>query len=257
MIIVIVLGILFTVSSCATPETPTILPEPTSTQEIIKPNIIHHPQPDLSVDWDEFPGTGCIDHDSFRYCLDEPDNLSDVFMCSDDIGDRNWVFGGLDPSYPITMCGHNSFGKVPDTSLYMDVSHGCMLAEYVHYMVYDGEQYQIIASRNDLKQIFAPIETPEEALSYVLAATDLHVSYDGVIGHVTPQHYRYFVTEFEDTHVVAVENGYSMNIFESQECGCGPLKTFEIEFHVTNEGEIEQLSRRKIYENVNMSACYD
>lgn len=266
-VIIAVLSVLFTVGSCAALETPTSLlesvpakatPDIAPTQEIIKANIIHHPRPELSVDWDEFPSTGCIEHDSFRYCLDEPNDLSDVFMCSTDIWDRNWMFGGLNPSYPTAICGNASIrGNDPKAYLYMDFSHGCDIGEFVHYMVYDGEQYQIIASKNDLKRLFAPIETSEEALSYVLAATGLHVSYDGVKGHVTPQHYRYFVTEFEDTHVVEVEDGYSMNLFESQNCGCGPLKTFEIEFYVSNNGDIERLSKRKIYENVNMSACYD
>lgn len=268
-IIATVLGVFLVISSCNNLETATSLPEPTltkatpdavSTQEIIKPTIIHHPRPELSVDWGEFPfpEAGCLVQNSFRYCTEDkvPNDLFDVFVCSDDIRDRNRMFGGLNPSYPMAMCGHN-LGKDPETYLHMDFSHGCMLAEYVHYMIYDGTQYQIIASRNDLKQMFAPIESSEEALSYVLAATGLHVSYDGKKGHVTPQYYRYFVSEFEDTHVIEAEDGYSMNLFESQRCGCGPLKTFEIELYVTNDGDIERLSKRKIYENVNMSACYD
>ena len=123
-------------------------------------------------------------------------------------------------------------------------------------------QRQIEATDQEIHRLvynlycFAPITSSTKALSYALAATGMFASYDGIYGHVDPEHYRYFVSEFEDTHVAESENGYNVNLFTREECGCGYKSTFEATVSVSRDGLVKELGRQKVYEGTR-ALCVD
>lgn len=225
-------------------------------------------KPDLSVEWDRFPYTGCLERYPFRfrYCVNEAPSgdLSDVFFCDDNIRNRDMLFGGLSPSYPIAMCTHPIIYQPDYEYLYYIYFAPIEKRGVVHYITYDGVRYQTITSVNDLKQVFAPIESIQEALSYVIIATDFYAFYyDGTYGHRNPYNYPSFyphsMLEFKETRVIQQEDGYIINLFSASDfiIRCEDLDIFEVNLHVANDGTIEQLNRTKIYEEPLDESCMD
>ena len=106
-------------------------------------------------------------------------------------------------------------------------------------------QLRILKSIGDLGQTYAPIESEDEALSYALAATGLGVRY----GLTAQTDLRYFVNRLEDTNVQQIPQGYQVHLFDYKVCGCGPHPTYAVDVLVTNDGQVRELNREKIYED--------
>jgi hypothetical protein len=124
-------------------------------------------------------------------------------------------------------------------------------------MVYLDDTFQLIGSREKLRDLFAPIESADEALSYALLATGYSTKYEpedyrlAVPGDCDPgpKGYRYYVDTLEDTHVVEVEGGYQVHLFDSQVFGCGPHPVWSVIVQVNHDGTITpDYSRTMLFE---------
>ena len=120
---------------------------------------------------------------------------------------------------------------------------GCRGAVGVRYVLMENGEAKLGRDRSELRSAFAAIESPEEALSYAVAATGASAHFD----FEPPRDVRYFVTEIEDTHVVPSESGFVVNLFDEESCGCGPKKTFELRIEVTRDGVIRE-TKRPVFE---------
>lgn len=197
--------------------------------------IIEHPQPALIVDADILNTSDCPRIQSSN------------------------LYGGLDPSYPIAICWQD--WKQGDPCLRMG---GGMSRECAQAIAHVDGAFRFIGTREELQDLFAPIESPDEALSYALLATGYSAKYEPEDYRLAvpddcdpgPRRYRYYVDTLEDTHVVDVEDGYQINLFWSQQFGCVPHPVWSITVQVNHDGTIVQDPEIKLFEeNFRDSGC--
>jgi hypothetical protein len=207
-----------------------------------QPEIINHPQAEFSTNTAAFDDSSCPEQNGRRICV--PDGLLGQFGC-EQIRQPGMVLNGLQPAYPLRVCLVLSDASQPLAEGEYVYREGCLMSEYVRYVVNKDGELVMLKNLADLQQAYAPIETEEEALSYALAATRLGVRY----GLTAQSDLRYFVDQLEDTYVQAVPEGYRVHLFDYKLCGCGPHPTYAVDVLVTQDGQINELSREKIYED--------
>ncbi len=210
--------------------------------QLFLPEVQNHPQPTMNVllegPWEQ----GCPRDDAGWGCL--PDSPLNTLGC-DSVQPPGDLLGGLDPSYPIQLClTRPEPGSALDRSAYL-YKEGCLATVYVRYAIWREGDFELIQSAADLAAVYAPIASPEEALSYALAATGLGARY----GLEPLKGYRYYVDELQDTHVVEVDDGYRVLLYDYKLCGCGPHTTYSVEVMVTRDGNVRELSRQEVYED--------
>ena len=212
-----------------------------------KPQFINHPPPNLAISMDVFTD----------------DTLLANFGCNE-IQAPSSLIGGLDPSYPIAICalqyipgeggeGTEELAAEIESGQFFYYTGG-LFGSYVRYIVYQNGEFVLLKTEEDLRKLFAPIESPEEALSYVLAAKNLSAYY-GL--HYDPA-YEYEVDTIEDTYVINDTDGYLVHLFYDQAFGCGPHWISEVDVHVSVEGNIEERSSRQLFRNPDLDdVCFD
>lgn len=208
------------------------------------PEVRNYPAPGhLSVDAGLFQQAGCPLDDSGRN-LCPPESPLGQLGC-DYIATPGSYLGGLDPAYPLNLCwklGRGGQTLPRDQYLYRE---GCLLPQYVRYVVVQNGQYRLLQSLAELQKIYAPIVSPDEALSYALAATGLSAYY----GFEAPAGFRYFVDRLEDSHVVETPQGYLVYLYHYQFCGCGPHTTSYVEVLIKPDGSLQETGRTPVFED--------
>jgi hypothetical protein len=93
----------------------------------------------------------------------------------------------------------------------------------------------LLKTEEEFREVFAPVTSADEALSYSLAVTGLSAYY----GLETQSGYRYHGDALEDSHVVEAKNGaYEVHLFHYQLCGCGPHTTSATDVLVSADGDV-------------------
>jgi hypothetical protein len=220
-----------------------------------KPRFINHSQPNLSVTFDVFNDGGCLKDSSGR-CMSES---SLAALGCDEIQVPSSLIGGLYPAYPIAECR-----LIPDQTtvetqaeiekgLYFFYTGG-LFGSYVRYIIFQDGEFRLLKSEDEFRAIYAPVETPEEALSYVLAVTNLSAYY----GLEYDPAYAYEVGTIEDTHVTPEPDGYKVHLFHDSVFGCGPHWISEVEMHVSAEGIVQEMSSKPLFRDPNQDdLCVD
>jgi hypothetical protein len=209
-----------------------------------KPEFINHTPPNLAVSMDVFSN----------------DTLLASFDCTE-IQAAPSLIGGLQPSYPIVICALQYVPGEPTEELEAVIESGQffyytggLFGSYVRYIIYQNGEFVLLKSEEDLQRLYAPIDSPEEALSYVLAAKNLSAYY----GLQYDPAYEYEVDTIEDTYVTPDIDGYLVHLFYDQTFGCGPHWISEVDVHVSVEGNIEERSGRQIFRNPDLDdVCFD
>lgn len=148
----------------------------------------------------------------------------------------------LFPKLPLAECEFEAnWGKpTNDGILYL----GCgMLPVYRKYIVFRNESFKIINNQAEFKKLFAPVESADEALAFAIALTKSEVRSDVQV----PEG---FVAESKDltpTYVREVEGGYKVRLFGYNCSGCGPHHYFAMEYLVTKDGDVREISRENLY----------
>ena len=214
-----------------------VVPQPASTQGTLilpthsmqpTPGIIDHPKPDLTVNTDISP-------DSDLGC----DNYLSPFEI--------WVGA----KYPIASCT-----KVFEQGDRCLREGGGMLRICSRIVAYSDGTFQEIGNQEELRQLFVPIESADEALGYAMLATGYEAKYDPEEYQVVmalcnvgePQDCRFYTDVLEDTHVVEIEGGYQVYLFDSKVFGCGPHPVWSVPVLVKYDGTIEVLPKKKLFE---------
>jgi len=196
--------------------------------------VIEHPEIRLVSDKRLFEQAGCEEISyGRRQC--EPESALGQLGCSAVIEPPDGL-GGFDPDLPVMACraaftpGEERLE--PGEFLYND---GCLMPDYIRLVVWQDEGYRLLKNVEDLKAVYAPIETPEEAYSYALAATGLEAHFD-----LEPvRGFRYHVSALEETHVEEIEDGYRVHLFHYRLCGCGPHTTSTTTVGVGKDGSVQ------------------
>lgn len=219
------------------------------------PRIIHHAPPDLQVDAAPFEALGCREDEYGRLQCPAGTPL-DVFGCQR-LEPANPLLGGLQPAHPLAVCIYvppglySSDFPTPDQYFY---NAGGLMPQLVRYVIFADGQFRLLEGPPDLRAVYAPVETPEEALAFALALYPVEAKYNL---QFDPR-LKYEVRELEDTHVEAVEGSYLVHVFYYQLFGCGPHYTTAVTVRVTTDGQAEILERTNLYRDPDQDSwCVD
>jgi hypothetical protein len=212
-----------------------------------RPKFINHPRPDLTIPFKDFSSIKCSANDP---CLAEISALG-----CDEVS-ASYLLGGLLPAYPIAECiiYPYGFGDQAEPSQEAQVSiqngeyffsNGGLLQAYTRYLIVVDKKFQVIKTRSEFRQLYAPIENPDEALSYALGMTGLDTMYDLAYD----RGYEYKVSTIEDTHVEKLTDGYLVHLFGKDIFGCGPHWTYAVDVQVSFDGTTEQSQWVPIFRN--------
>jgi hypothetical protein len=206
------------------------------------PRVKNHPQPEISPIAVVFDDSSCPEENGRQTCI--PEGALGALGC-EEVRLPGQVLDGLQPAYPLRLClaAHQPGERLAEGEfIYRE---GCLMSEYIRYVVIKDGGFVLLKSLADLQQAYAPIESEDEALSYALAASGLGVRY----GLTTQPDLRYFVDQLEDTHIETMPQGYQVRLFDYKLCGCGPHPTYAVDVLVTSDGQLRELKREKIYED--------
>jgi hypothetical protein len=224
----------------------------------LKPQFINHPAPDMPVAFDEFTNAGCPAGTSDKTCgADTP--LAD-FGCNEILIPSN-LMGGLEPAYPLAICQIDLRAGAQTPNIESEIERGEFIfylgglsGSYIRYVVFQNGEYRLLKTKDEFRDVYAPIESPEEALSYVLAVT----RYSAAYGLEYNPSMKYEVGTLEDTHVTSESDGYLLHLYYDQFFGCGPHWTSAVDVHVSFEGAIKETGQTQVFRDPNMDeVCVD
>lgn len=156
--------------------------------------------------------------------------------------------GGLRPKVPIAEV-YSSYIK--ESSIWR--SEGMFLVWYSLVMKVK-DSLVLIDSERKFKEVFAPIESEQEAISYVAYLTRTYPRYD----IDKKRRYRVYSTHFPSTYAKRVEGGFEVLLHDNKKYGCGPHPYFYKIFKVTDSGDIKLIENVKMYEDPEDDAlCVD
>jgi hypothetical protein len=216
----------------------------------IPPKIVNHPAPDLKVDFTPFENAGCPLNDSGYTHICEEGSVLYNLEC-DRLSSVPDEFGGLSPAYPMAICTYVPYGRddvaepwnTPASEYFYNV--GGPMPMLVRYVIFVNGEFQLIKNPDEFRAVFAPVDSPDEALSFALALADVYAEFDMVF---LPG-YRYEVKTLEETYVETTGDGYLVHGFDYQFFGCGPHYYYAVDIMVTPDGRVQENSRTKIYRN--------
>ena len=205
--------------------------------------FINHPSPELPADLEVFDeAAGCpLNEYGTRLCGGDSPLMK--FGCAW-ISEPPEFTGGLDPAYPLATCHVRDNQMNAETSV--EIENGLYLYEtvgilhaYIRLVIYKDGEFAVIRTAEEFREMYAPITTPEEALSYVLALTQ----YSAYYGLKYEDNYEYLVERIEDAHVNRTWNGYRLHLFDYELFGCGEHWTSAVVVDVSRQGVIEEIER--------------
>jgi hypothetical protein len=223
------------------------------------PQFKNHPKPNLAVDFSPFDSGDCKQvSDGRRYC--RPTARLKALGC-DDILEPETLLGGLAP-YPIAICivdwwqrsdeADRMFSASIATEDYFDVwgEGGMSRPKLIRYVVFRDGKYHLVKNQKDLRDQFAPIESVDEALSYLLA---LRRHGDTKYGFKYNPDNTYYVDTIEDTHVKILPEGYQVNLYMYSEGSCVACSLSEQVVLISPQGDVKEISSTKVYD---APSCY-
>lgn len=223
-----------------------------------KVEFINHEKPNLAVEFTPFENMGCpLDQYGYRRCQES----SALYTLGCDlIKPVSDLLGGLDPLYPMAKCVISTMNhpeisdpyNVPQTDYIFNA--GGPLPDLVRYVIYKDGEVLLIKNPDEFREVFAPVESANEALSFTLAMKD----YAAYYGLEKDNNLKYYVDTIEDSHVETTADGFIVHVFHYKFFGCGPHYTTAFQVNVTRDGMVEEISRENIYSDPSMDdLCQD
>ncbi|MFN8389325.1 MAG: hypothetical protein U0136_03445 [Bdellovibrionota bacterium] len=123
---------------------------------------------------------------------------------------------------------------------------GCMLRDWIAYLVKRGENIVLIDSAAKFADHFGPVDAPEKAVAFLFALTP---TFRG--DAVKPP------LALSSAEVQKGEDGFNVAAFNRQNCGCGTHPISEVVYHVTNAGAVSELSTKKVRDTTPVELCID
>jgi hypothetical protein len=205
------------------------------------PTVIEHPPLDWTINGQGFGDVGC------KGKLQESCSELIALGC-DEIQGPRFHLGGLQPPYAVMECVHEE-GAPPDMEHFTQLDG--LDRRYRSYVIQQDGEYRLINKKSEFKEIFAPVESPAEALSYAMAMTSLGARFD-----IDPDaNVDYLVDVVEETHAEETPDGYLVYLFDwSHKMGCNVHPFYAVTVMVTREGDVNEVERQEIYRGY---ACFD
>lgn len=190
--------------------------------------VIHYPVPEVKMDNTTFSDLGCF---TSTDCL--PDEIKNIDAPITAIYTPSDLLGGLNPRLPLAVASTITFDDDPEVpSVYRE---SCMATNNVRYLVVVDDEMLLIDSAEKLKELYAPIESEVEALSYAVAVTGLSALYD----LDTQPRLKHLNKPLEESHSTYDGEVFHVHLFDTNICGCGPHITESVEVTVRQDGSLE------------------
>ena len=207
------------------------------------PRQVTHPQPEFSVPWSARFTAGCRQNE-YGTWMCPPESPPGQLGCSR-IYPADDALGGLSPALPMAVCmpEPESAAELRRGDYFYNT--GCTLPLVVWYLVEQDGELMVLRTPAAFQQVFAPVESAAEALSYAAAVSGRYPVYQFDL----TRGWRYFVKRIETSHVTEIPEGYSVRLFDYQFCGCGPHATYAFDVTVTTAGDFSEGEPIKLFEN--------
>jgi hypothetical protein len=114
---------------------------------------------------------------------------------------------------------------------------GCAFRRNAAPIFKTADGYALLRTLGELRDFFAPIESPQEALTYAQLATGLQARFS----FEPDPSLLYFQDILQGTQVDPVEDGYRINLFHFQTCFCEPWVNSQVALLVETSGEVTWL----------------
>ena len=171
-------------------------------------------------------------------------------MGCDDIVPPPEHWGGLKPFLGMGICVN-----MRNTSGPMVRQTGCKTPVRERYFVLiekgNKKEVRLIESKEEFRQFFAPITTPQEAISYISALTGSYPRYEfpkeNYI-HTMEENGRYLSKKQKPTESLEKKDGFHVRLFDHERCGCFRPTLYEINYIVTKDGYISVKKKQPIWE---------
>lgn len=178
--------------------------------------------------------------------------LEERFSCLS-IGEPPFDGNALKPGVQIVECEFGFWNEDgANGSQGGIIREGCMAPIYRRYIALDAEGFTEIVSKGDFVRLFAPVETPEEAMAFALALTDSYADYSPE----PPEGYHPVAPSVRPSCVRKTGEGYVVHLFWRAKCGCGTHPYYEIDYLVAWNGDVSEISRSMVYDGV-LQMCVD
>jgi hypothetical protein len=216
------------------------------------PSFTNHSAPQADLEFSAFEEAGCPGEPNRRRACQEDSPLR-ALGCHE-LREPSALLALLEPEYPIIYCvlhpstepGNpiNEIERLLEEGSYIKALGGLDPLFFRYAIVREGS-YQVLETEADFQAVYAPVESPEEALAYSLALTNLRAYF----GLARDPELEYFVNQIEDTHVETVAGGYLVHLFAYREFGCGPHPTYAVAMQVGSDGTLEEIERREVFKD--------
>ncbi len=206
-----------------------------------KVRVSEYPPLDWAINTQVFSDLGCIG--------ELPESCTELIALGcDEIRGPRFHLGGLQPPYAVMECIHES-GEPPDREYFKQPSG--LDTRYRSYVIFQDGKYRLMIKQSEFKEIFVPVESTDEALSYAMAMTGLSARYD-----IDPNaNVDYLVNVIEETHVEETPDGYHVYLFDwDHKMGCDIHSFYALKVLVTPDGEVHEAERGEIYRSY---SCFD
>jgi hypothetical protein len=223
------------------------------TEGTTQPEVIKHDKPDLPANTQPFIAAGCSGDNLFVMdCVAD----SPLFELGCDFLSVNALSSALNPPYAVAACVRRwETGEPIDPSMFKQT--GCLLPLYQSTVVSVEGEFRLVNDPADFQELFAPIESANEALAFAVLVSGLNARYgmdSWEIGEDSPYNFR--VDRLEDTHVIETDEGFLVSLFSDAEpaCGCGTHTIYQRDMLVRADGQVEIVNTTPVYD---FEACID
>lgn len=201
---------------------------------------------EIENDSNGFIDAGCLAEDYNLNC--DSLGLEERFGCMR-IVNASQELENLSPQLPVVECLY--LGK--ESGGFQGIlREGCMMPLFRKYIAKQGEEIKLIESIDDFRSEFAPVETKEEALAFAIALTSSLPRYDTSV----PEGYFLVSPAIVPTYANETEEGYIVHLFDSELCGCGTHPYYAVDYLVSRDGNVTELSREEVF-NSTRQVCFD
>jgi hypothetical protein len=201
------------------------------------PIPLYIPVPIEKVNDKFFKELDCPYHDNLRCKPNiEMEKLGCKFIS---IPNKDQYFGLLDPDAIIAKC---MVYENYDSTNYL-FGEGCMGWHAIVLIQEKNNQYKILRTLEDLKNEYLPIDSGEKAIGFISAAKGMF-ALNGYI--FIPYLPKYFGGIIEETYSININNGYIVNLFTENYCGCGPHEVYEYREFIDYYGNISEISKENV-----------
>ncbi|HUJ58478.1 MAG TPA: PDZ domain-containing protein [Kofleriaceae bacterium] len=203
--------------------------------------IIHHPTIVSDADWTAFRDAGC---NQWGNCSQAA--FARRFGCA--TADVATGLGGLRPVTAMAHCYRPAGGS----TLHGLYSVGGIRPFDVVLIASVGDRFEPITTRAEFVRAFAPVETPGEAMAFVLALTP-GVTADDLA--IPP--YAIASKRIESPFAERTPGGFHVHLFALPGLGCGQKSIATADYFVASNGDIHQTATEDIYADPAWAGCSD